>query len=591
MSWNTTGATNGAHSVTAVARDAAGNQTTAAAVSVTVSNDTTPPTISTVAAGSITTAGATVTWTTNEASDSQVDYGKTTTYGSSTTLNTALVTSHSATLTGLTDATLYHYRVRSRDAANNVAVSGDFTFTTLDGTPPSVTVTAPPPGSTVSGTVTITATASDNVGVVGVQFKVDGANLGAEDTASAYSFAWDTTSVVNGSHTLTAFARDAAGNATTSASVAVTVSNGATTLSLSPQDTYLNLDATNYSTQTTLTAYTWPDNEAANAILMKFDLSSLPPGAVVQQATLRLALVDSDTLPEATYTVTANKVVGKNPVIAAATGYTIDGTNPWTSNTCCSGGVPLAQADISTAYDTQAIDKTLGYKSWTLTTMVKEWIANPSSNVGVLLDADTSKTHDHYRTFASMEYADATLRPYLQIVYAIGAPDTTPPVISAVAAGSLTMSTAAITWTTNEIADSQVDYGLTTAYGTTSPLIGSLVTAHAVALSGLTANTLYHYRVRSHDAANNVAVSGDFTFTTLADVKVTLAWDPNTETDLAGYKVYVGTASRTYTTTLDVGNVTTCTVNGLVPGQVYYFAVTAYDTSRNESTFSNEVSR
>jgi YD repeat-containing protein len=77
----------------------------------------------------------------------------------------------------------------------------------------------------VSGTTTVGASASDNVGVAGVQFLLDGANLGAEDTASPYSIAWNTTTVNNGSHTLTAVARDAAGNRTTSAPVTVSVSN------------------------------------------------------------------------------------------------------------------------------------------------------------------------------------------------------------------------------------------------------------------------------------------------------------------------------------------------------------------------------
>jgi fibronectin type 3 domain-containing protein len=73
-------------------------------------------------------------------------------------------------------------------------------------------------------------------------------------------------------------------------------------------------------------------------------------------------------------------------------------------------------------------------------------------------------------------------------------------------------------------------------------------------------------------------------------VQVTLAWDPNTEPQLAGYKVYFGTSTGVYTTTIDVQNVTTYTVTGLAPGQTYYFAVTAYDGSGDESGFSNEVS-
>jgi len=96
-----------------------------------------------------------------------------------------------------------------------------------DTTPPTVSISSPVSGATVSGTITVSATASDNVGVAGVQFLLDGAALGAEDTASPYAVSWNTTAAGNGSHTLTATARDAAGNRTTSAPVTVTVSNAA----------------------------------------------------------------------------------------------------------------------------------------------------------------------------------------------------------------------------------------------------------------------------------------------------------------------------------------------------------------------------
>src|SRR5881628_527035 len=71
--------------------------------------------------------------------------------------------------------------------------------------------------------------------------------------------------------------------------------------------------------------------------------------------------------------------------------------------------------------------------------------------------------------------------------------------------------------------------------------------------------------------------------------QVTVAWDPNTETDLAGYKLYYGTSSGSYQLSVDVGNVTSYTLSGLLEGQIYYFAATAYNVSHNESAFSNEV--
>ncbi len=133
ISWNTATASNGSHTLTAIAKDAAGNSSSASVV-VTVRNssltDTTPPLISSISMVNITASAATIRWLTNEASDSQVEYGLTKAYGNSTPLDTTKVTSHSQTLTGLVRNTLYHYRVKSRDAAGNLAVSGDRTFRT-----------------------------------------------------------------------------------------------------------------------------------------------------------------------------------------------------------------------------------------------------------------------------------------------------------------------------------------------------------------------------------------------------------------------------------------------------------------------------
>jgi hypothetical protein len=115
----------------------------------------------------------------------------------------------------------------ARDAAGNVS-SSSLVVNVLnagpDTTPPSVVITSPADQSTVSGSVTIGATASDNTGVVGVQFQVDGSPLGAETLMAPYTAIWDTTIVANGAHILTAIARDAAGNRS-QASVTVDVLN------------------------------------------------------------------------------------------------------------------------------------------------------------------------------------------------------------------------------------------------------------------------------------------------------------------------------------------------------------------------------
>lgn len=69
-----------------------------------------------------------------------------------------------------------------------------------------------------------------------------------------------------------------------------------------------------------------------------------------------------------------------------------------------------------------------------------------------------------------------------------------------------------------------------------------------------------------------------------------LAWDSSTSSDVAGYRVYMGTTSGNYTSSVVAGNATTTTISGLVTGATYYFAVKAYNTSGVESAFSNEIS-
>ena len=74
-----------------------------------------------------------------------------------------------------------------------------------------------------------------------------------------------------------------------------------------------------------------------------------------------------------------------------------------------------------------------------------------------------------------------------------------------------------------------------------------------------------------------------------AATSVPLAWNPSLDANVAGYKIYYGVASQTYTNLVDVGNVTNVVINGLMEGNTYYFAATTYDASGVESDFSNEA--
>ena len=96
----------------------------------------------------------------------------------------------------------------------SVIVANDVTAPTVSVIPVSAT-------SLVAGIVTVVATATDDVGVAGVRFSVDGAPLGAEDTTAPYELAWNTATVANGFHTVTVVARDEAGNVATASALVI----------------------------------------------------------------------------------------------------------------------------------------------------------------------------------------------------------------------------------------------------------------------------------------------------------------------------------------------------------------------------------
>lgn len=132
-----------AYSYTVAAYDAAGNvsaQSAVASATTNSSSDTQAPVISNIGSSQITRNSASISWNTDKDSDSQVEYGTTISYGSLISVNSGMGPTHSISLTGLVGGTTYHFRVKSKDAAGNLATSADGTFTTLLPPPPNVKV-------------------------------------------------------------------------------------------------------------------------------------------------------------------------------------------------------------------------------------------------------------------------------------------------------------------------------------------------------------------------------------------------------------------------------------------------------------------
>ena len=130
----------------------------------------------------------------------------------------------SSRVTGTDPSTEFSIGTTARSASPARTASSATVTVANDTAAPTVALTNPGAGATVSGTVTIDATASDDLAVVGVQFALDGEPLGTEATTAPYELTWATTSVANGAHTVTAVARDGAGHVTAT-SAAVTVAN------------------------------------------------------------------------------------------------------------------------------------------------------------------------------------------------------------------------------------------------------------------------------------------------------------------------------------------------------------------------------
>ncbi|WNG55051.1 PHB depolymerase family esterase [Archangium gephyra] len=167
---------------------------------------------------------------------------------------------------------------------------------TGDTTPPTVNLTAPANGATVSGTVPLTASASDAVGVTRVEFYVDG-SLAGSDSAAPYELAWNSASVANGTHSLSARAYDAAGNSATDADTSVTVSNSGGTgtpvtvsfTSVAAEDGYIkaNADGSLPAMGTLMGLALGRGTDAKlNRSFLSFDTSGLPDGATITRAYL-----------------------------------------------------------------------------------------------------------------------------------------------------------------------------------------------------------------------------------------------------------------------------------------------------------------
>src|SRR6266853_1418887 len=210
-----------------------------------------------------------------------------------------------------------------------------FTATPPDTTPPMVTITSPGNNATISGTATITASATDNVAVASVQFKVDNANSGPAIVSAPYSRLLDTTAISNGNHILTAVATDTSGNATTSTAVTVNVNNtvpapSITTLNPTsgPVGTSVTIAGTNFGATQGTSSVTFNGIAATATGWSAMSITTaVPGGAATGKVVVTVGGVASNGV-NFTMTIPAPSITSLNSTSGqVGTSITIAGTN------------------------------------------------------------------------------------------------------------------------------------------------------------------------------------------------------------------------------------------------------------------------
>ena len=178
--------------------------------------------------------------------------------------------------------------------------------------------------------------------------------------------------------------------------------------------------------------------------------------------------------------------------------------------------MPLAQSDIARAEGVMSIDKTYGYKTWTVTNTVRDWVANPSTNYGLLLNSDSVASSDSNRFFASSEASDPSQRPKLVVTYTVG-DDTTPPGDVIGFDGVSGHEQITLSWTNpmdsdfagvmirfrNDTYPQKTSDGSPIPNGNDGKIAGSLGQSMSYVHTNLDSTKSYHYSAFSYDTSNN----------------------------------------------------------------------------------------
>ena len=382
----------------------------------------------------------------------------------------------------------------------NTAIGGGGSPPPGDTTAPTVALSTPTAGTVLAGTVAVSATASDNVAVAGVQFLLDGAPLGAEDTASPFSISWNSVSASSGPHVLSARARDTSGNTATSALVTVTVDNQPPAGSI-----VINGGAT--ATNSRSSTLTLTASDTASAVTqMRFSNSGSSYSAAEAYATTKAWTLTSGAGTKTVY-VQFKDALGNwsaaftDTIVLDTTAPTISGVSA-TDRT--SSSVTIGWTTSEPATSRVEYGATTAYGQ--LSALDAQLVASHS----VVLTGLAAETTYNYRV-RSRDAAGNERVGTNNTVTTLAGPDTTPPSRPAtLSATSPSPSQIDLAWTAS------TDNVAVTGYQVFRDGI-QIATVSGTALqdTSLAPATTYSYAVSARDAAGNVSTAATTVATTL----------------------------------------------------------------------------
>jgi hypothetical protein len=554
----------------------------------------------------ITDRSAVITWTTDEAADSGVDYGLNTGFGASE-LDPAFLTSHSVALAGLTASTTYHFRARSSDRAGNPpAYSGNFAFITAaapDTTAPELSNVRV---SGITDRLAVVSWTTNEPADSAVEYGRD-AGFGVNLTDKLI-FVLRHSLILKGLAASTKYyfqvaSTDPSGNGPSRSATYSFTTLGAPDV-LPP--VISNIRVSGITDR--LAIVTWETDEPADGTV-QFGTDASYGRAANHDGLLTLHELTLAGLAAQTtchFRILCTDATGNGPSVSEDLNFTTSATPdtvaPSISNLAVEG---IAATGAVVTWETdEPADATVDYGATTgygLTATVLEYsLLHTLPIQGLAPD-----TAYHLRASSSDPSGNTANSPDIVFRTAKGPalPDTTAPVMSLVEVSGVTDTRAVVIWTTDEPADSEVHYGQTTGYGLTMTE-PAYVFIHSLVLEGLTPSTTYRALAMSRDVIGNGPSAGnDVVFTTAAgpdltapvisavritnitNQSVVISWETS---DPANSIVESGASAsygRNITSRLFVLN-HSVVLTGLSPSTTYHFRVGGSDPSSNAANFS-----